>query len=796
MSFDIDKCFKIKSVKKSYKDGDGEIIALDSVDAEIPWGASVGIVGHSGSGKSTLLHLLGLLDVPDFVNHQNGKLLDSEIIYFDGSKNFNYFTKENQKFSNSAEGDNLRQRHFGFIFQKSHLLNHLNVLENVSLTMMLDGGDKKTREERALELLKWVGLESKKYKFPKDLSGGEQQRVAVIRGICNSPRVVFADEPTGNLDKNNASIVLDLLNHWRMNGTDSKPRTLVLVTHNLEDAFNNCDHFLILKSGKVFQSKVFSKKDISSVESFQNIVIAPFSETKINKKNPPDFVQINDGDISLGDFFSFAWKDLFRKDHFESTLSNLFIILGVLVLALIGIGFYQGQSDLYNKLNNPEARMIVVDNTSLGASGSIDDNILQELYDLKLKNGSQAIVSSPYGVLRWNLVRLDFYQGAEADKLPEYRVDGRTVINEDPLIKSILNDGFSPDKAEIVVTKNFLSEDCKLSYTSPNVWMNYKNSPVALKILKVVDTLPGGYKFIIHDNLYQNIVNENLDTEQDLNFVFINNVPTSFHSDLEVLTKQVVIREHLEPLIFESNRLMLMLSRGRKKPAKDLSRVAKQIIDMIENDEKLILKDNNFKKGLMTIEIPSVTPESKVTKNLFSRASVFINSIDHAEEINGLLKKLSLTLVDESHLDLIKFFNDIIKPLSNMIFWFGMVSFFVGIFNLFVSMWQKIKQKTSEIGIIRSGGGTASLLYKLFAFEGFLIAFLVSFPGLILGYFFINSLNSILRGLSNNGTGQNLLIFDIFGAGTVLLILWALCPFATLIASFRPIRFSPAVAVR
>ena len=131
-----------------------------------------------------------------------------------------------------------------------------------------------------------------------------------------------------------------------------------------------------------------------------------------------------------------------------------------------------------------------------------------------------------------------------------------------------------------------------------------------------------------------------------------------------------------------------------------------------------------------------------------------------------------------------------------MIFWFGIISFVVGIFNLFVSMWQKIKQKTAEIGIIRSGGGTASLLYKLFAFEGFMIALLVSIPGLFFGYGIVKSLNTVLKGLSSNGMGQDLIVFDIAGVGFILFLLLFLCPLASFVASLRPISYSPAVAVR
>ncbi len=202
---------ELRNVSKIYHLGGEEIRALDDVSLDIEGGEFISIIGPSGSGKSTLMHILGCLDSPT-----------RGTIQLDGTMIHNASTKE-------LAG--IRNRKIGFVFQFFNLLPKLTVLQNVELPMVysgISGGDRKTR---AMEALKMVDLENRSKHRPMQLSGGQQQRVAIARALVNSPKIVFADEPTGNLDSHTGEAILELFRRLSQEG-----RTIALVTHDPEIA--------------------------------------------------------------------------------------------------------------------------------------------------------------------------------------------------------------------------------------------------------------------------------------------------------------------------------------------------------------------------------------------------------------------------------------------------------------------------------------------------------------------------------------------------------------------------------
>ncbi|HEX6834291.1 MAG TPA: ATP-binding cassette domain-containing protein [Rudaea sp.] len=211
-------------VSKSVIGPDGRIDILDGVSLEVARGASLAIVGASGSGKTTLLGLLAGLDTPTRGQIAlAGTRLDT--------------LGEEQR-------ANLRRRNVGFVFQSFHLLPALNAEENVMLPLELDGRD--DARERAQEALANVGLGQRGHHYPHQLSGGEQQRVALARAFVHGPRILFADEPTGNLDQRTGRVVSDLL--FEMNRAHAT--TLVLVTHDLSLA-ERCASIARLDGGRL-----------------------------------------------------------------------------------------------------------------------------------------------------------------------------------------------------------------------------------------------------------------------------------------------------------------------------------------------------------------------------------------------------------------------------------------------------------------------------------------------------------------------------------------------------------------
>src|SRR5580765_2580360 len=211
-----------KNIYKSY----GPVKVLKGVDIEIQKGEVVSIAGPSGSGKSTLLHILGTLDKADLgAVSMNNTMINS---------------------LSSKKLADFRNKQIGFVFQFHHLLPEFTALENVCIPGWLAGRKKKEVENKAKELLNLLGLSERLENKPNQLSGGEQQRVAVARALINSPAIVFADEPTGNLDSTNAKELHQLFFHLRSKFN----QTFLIVTHN-EELAQLSDRVLHMKDGKI-----------------------------------------------------------------------------------------------------------------------------------------------------------------------------------------------------------------------------------------------------------------------------------------------------------------------------------------------------------------------------------------------------------------------------------------------------------------------------------------------------------------------------------------------------------------
>ena len=197
--------YEAVALKKDYDDG--QVQALRGVDFRIDQGEFVAIIGSSGCGKTTLLQMLGALDKPST-----------------GSLRY-----RGDSLPDLVDPSNYRAREIGFIFQSFHLLPTFTALENIQIPMLESDLPASERRGRAMTLLKSVGLEHRAQHFPSKLSGGERQRVAIARSLANGPSVLLADEPTGNLDSENARIILDLLVQLH----EEQKMTLVLVTHDM-----------------------------------------------------------------------------------------------------------------------------------------------------------------------------------------------------------------------------------------------------------------------------------------------------------------------------------------------------------------------------------------------------------------------------------------------------------------------------------------------------------------------------------------------------------------------------------
>lgn len=220
------RVIKVEGLNKVFMTPGGNLHVLKDIDLDVYEGEMVAIMGPSGVGKSTLLHIIGALDRPT-----SGRVLyDGEEIFMLGNDKLAQF----------------RNRSIGFVFQFHHLLPEFNTIENVMMPCLIGGIHKEEAIERASRLLKEVGLSERLLHKPGELSGGEQQRVAVARSLILKPKVVLADEPTGNLDTKTGEELFNLLNDLN----EKKGITFIIVTHN-EGLASRCDRIIRMLDGRI-----------------------------------------------------------------------------------------------------------------------------------------------------------------------------------------------------------------------------------------------------------------------------------------------------------------------------------------------------------------------------------------------------------------------------------------------------------------------------------------------------------------------------------------------------------------
>jgi putative ABC transport system ATP-binding protein len=224
---------KTENLVRHFTVGTQTVEALRGVSLDINKGEFVAIMGPSGSGKSTLMNIIGCLDSPTsgtyFLNNKNVSTLDDDALAL------------------------IRNHEIGFVFQNFHLLARNTALDNVMLPLKYAGIDKSEQEEIAMEVIKSVDLESRAHHQPSELSGGQQQRVAIARALVNKPSILFADEPTGNLDSKTGDDVMNLFTNLHQQG-----QTIILITHEI-DVANQAERIISIKDGKIFEDQKVPK---------------------------------------------------------------------------------------------------------------------------------------------------------------------------------------------------------------------------------------------------------------------------------------------------------------------------------------------------------------------------------------------------------------------------------------------------------------------------------------------------------------------------------------------------------
>ncbi|MGI6586877.1 MAG: ABC transporter ATP-binding protein [Lutisporaceae bacterium] len=231
----MEKIIQLKNVRKVYRMGSEKVVALDNINFEIEKNEICCLLGTSGSGKSTLLNLMAGLEKP--------------------TKGEIKIKKYNLEKLNEKQLTKLRQKYIGFVFQSYNLLEYFTALENVTLPLIFKGVPKAVREKKAKDMLKAVGLGERMNHKPSQMSGGQQQRVSIARAFISNPEIVYADEPTGNLDTKTSIEIMDLITGM----AEEFKQTLIIVTHDLEIA-QYANRIIYIKDGNVEKNEMLSEK--------------------------------------------------------------------------------------------------------------------------------------------------------------------------------------------------------------------------------------------------------------------------------------------------------------------------------------------------------------------------------------------------------------------------------------------------------------------------------------------------------------------------------------------------------
>ena len=238
---------KTVALEKIFRTEEVETLALNKVSIEVKEGEFVAIMGPSGCGKSTLLNILGLLDNPT-----------SGEYYLNGIEVSRY---------TEAQRTKLRKGIIGFVFQSFNLIDELNVYENIELPLLYMGVSAAERKKKVQEAMERMAIVHREKHFPQQLSGGQQQRVAIARAVVANPKLILADEPTGNLDSKNGQEVMNLLSELNKEGT-----TIVMVTHNMQQAVRISDHTAFFLLGELVEygetEKLFSQPQDKRTEDY------------------------------------------------------------------------------------------------------------------------------------------------------------------------------------------------------------------------------------------------------------------------------------------------------------------------------------------------------------------------------------------------------------------------------------------------------------------------------------------------------------------------------------------------
>ena len=760
---------ELKNIKKSYKTGDFIQHALKGVNLKFRKNEFVAVLGPSGSGKTTLLNIIGGLD-----RYDEGNLI---------------INQKSTKYFKDGDWDSYRNNCIGFIFQSYNLINHMDILSNVEMGMTLSGISAKKRKQKAISVLKKVGLKEHMHKRPNQLSGGQMQRVAIARALANDPDIILADEPTGALDSKTSMQIMDLIKEI------AKDKLVIMVTHNSDLANTYANRVIEMKDGEIIS-------DSNPLKEKEEKDVYQIRKTRMNF-----FTALH---LSLNNIRTKKGRTLLTA--FASSIG----IIGIALILSLANGFDE-QIDLFEK-NTLSALPITISKQSMNLDEdimarqeetSINDSYPNIDYVIQIKNIEEKDVHN-------NVLTKDYVN--YLDKINKDDVMGINYIypmglnilqKVDGKVKQIpttnLNITTYPHSLEgkkSVIEERFdiLAGRMPTSKEEVILEVDSKNQ-VSKNLLEVLgfttdnninfnDILNSQITLVLNKDYYQRLGNYYV-PKQDLDSLYKN-------KDNLILKVVGIVRlkddypSMTEPGIYYSNDLQNYLININKES--DIVKAQKDADYNVMSGEKfdLITKEGKeLKENILGYLGDDIEPSMiEIHPKDFSSKEKIVKYLDEYNEDKNEDDKIFY--VDQAKL-MSSLSNNIMDAITFVLVAFSSISLIVSCIMIGIIMYISVLERTKEIGILRSLGARKKDITRVFDAETFIIGLTSGLIGIFITWLLLFPINSILYELTEL---ENVAVMNPLHA----IILITVSVILTLIGGWIPAKLAskkdPVIALR
>ena len=762
---------QLKNIKKSYKVADFTQVALNDVSLKFRKSEFVAILGQSGSGKTTLLNIIGGLD-----HYDSGDLIIND--------------KSTKKFKDT-DWDAYRNNCIGFIFQSYNLISHISILANVELGMTLSGVSKKERRQKAIEVLKRVGLEDHINKKPNQLSGGQMQRVAIARALVNNPDVILADEPTGALDSKTSVQIMELIKEI------AKDKLVIMVTHNSELAHTYANRIIELKDGNIIsdtnkldKQKVDKKYNIKKTAmNFLTALSLSFNNIKTKKgRTILTAFASSIGIIGISIILSLSNGFDMQINKFEKdTLSSFPITISRQATEMTAedmMTLTPDKTDSY-----PDTNVIYPYDTA--SSLLIHKNVFTEEYLKYIDeiNEDDVVGISYLRTMGLNMLvktddKIEYINNLNMISLPK-----QLKQNEQSFLESaydLLDGSYPKDKTEIVIAVNEKNRLEKSVLEALGIDVNKEEIQFDELIGKEI-------KIILNDDFYINTNN-----------YFIPNMDYEGIYDKGITLKIVGIVRGKEDNMLPQIVSAMSMSQGAGNILYS-NELAEYIINENANS-KIVLKQQEEDYNILTGEkfTENATKDDTLAylgaKDIPLLINIYPVDFKAKENILNYLNEYNKDKPDEEKIiytDLADTFSTLSSNIMDAISWvliaFSGISLIVSSIMIGIITYISVLERTKEIGILRSLGARKKDVSRVFNAETFIIGLTSGVIGIVVARLLLFPINSLLKDLTdlNNVAVMNPLhVLILITVAIILTLIGGLIP--AVIAS----RKNPVEALR